>query len=130
MANLKGVHHISLHPNAEIYDKTVAFYTDIIGCTPVMAWGEGNRRCCFLSCGDNTVMEIGVGEDDGTRHDGKIAHIAFQVEDVDTLAEAIAAAGYEIAMGPKDVTLTETYKARIAFYVGPVGEYVELFKVY
>lgn len=128
MAKIKGVHHIALKPVKELYDKTIGFYKDVLGCTEVRAWGEGDHRACMLSCGDNTVMEILCGEDDGTAKEGNFQHVAFHVDSVDSFMEDIRRLGYTVTMEPKSLDITPTYPVRVAFFTGPVGETIELFE--
>ena len=128
MGKINGVHHIALKPNKEVYAKAVDFYSNVLGCEIVRQWGEGDESGCMLSCGDNTVMEILHGDYDGTKNFGAHNHIAFSVDEVDSFLEEIRAAGYEVTMEPTEVNIGGTYLVRVAFFMGPVGESVELFK--
>lgn len=128
MGKICGVHHIALKPVPALYDKTVEFYCNTLGCTPVRTWGEGDSRACMISCGDNTVMEILCGEDDGIEKVGNFNHVAFCVEEVDSFIEEIRKLGYKITMEPKSLNITPEYPVRVAFFIGPVGETIELFK--
>ena len=128
MGKINGVHHIALRPTSELYEKTVKFYTEILGCTFVRGWGEGDSAACMLSCGDNTCMEILHGKTDGTPKDSNFEHVAFWVDEVDNFIEEIRAAGYQVIIEPKSLNLTPDYPVRIAFFIGPCGETIELFK--
>lgn len=131
MSKITGVHHIALSPAKENYDKTVGFYTDVLGFSQVRSWGDGENRCIMLSCGDNTVMEImNKGESDSAS-DGAFLHIAFQVDEVEELLEKVRVAGYPVTTEPVSVTIASTppYPVRIAFFRGPANEHIELFKV-
>lgn len=128
MPTINVVHHIALKPVSRLYDQTVKFYTEVLGCTEVRAWGEGDERACMLSCGDNTVMEILCGDDDGTPKTGNFHHVAFRVDSVDDFMVEIRKLGCEVTIEPKSLNITPTYPVRIAFFIGPVGETIELFQ--
>lgn len=60
---IDGVHHIALKPTAEQYEKTVEFYTQLLGFEVKKSWGDPQRPCLMVSCGDNSCMEILNGEE-------------------------------------------------------------------
>ncbi len=134
MPKITGVHHIALTPTNANYEKTVSFYKDLLGFAEVRAWVDGERKFALLSCGDNTVMEImNTGATDNLG-DGALVHLAFCCDDVDGMVEIVRNAGYEVTMEPKDISLdangANPMPVRIAFFRGPVGEHLEMFKVY
>ena len=128
MGKINGVHHIALKPCKELYEKTVNFYKDVLGCTVVRGWGEGDTAACMLSCGDNTCIEVLHGDNDGTEKVSNLHHIAFYVDEVDNFIEEVRAAGYKVTIEVKSMNLTPDYPCRMAFFVGPCGETIELFK--
>jgi len=125
MGMIKGVHHIAVKPTAEQYESTVEFYTKLLGFEVKKSWGDPERPCLMVSCGDNTCMEILPGGCQ-TPKVGPLAHIAFDTEKVDEMLEKVRDAGYEIIKEPTDVSLGGK-PCRIAFFYGPVGEEIELF---
>ncbi|MDO4459385.1 MAG: VOC family protein [Clostridia bacterium] len=126
---INGVHHIAVYPNEANFEKTVTFYRDVLGFPLKRQWDDGH--CQMLSCGDNTVMEIVYHPElDNAPIDGSLNHIAFATDDVDEIIEKVRALGYEVTIEPKDLTLGEGYDVRIAFFKGPLGETIELFKEY
>lgn len=102
---IDGVHHIALKPTAEQYEKTVEFYTQLLGFEVKKSWGDPQRPCLMVSCGDNSCMEILNGEEPAAKG-GALDHIAFATSRVDELAGS---------------------PIRIAFCWGPMGEYIEFF---
>ncbi len=124
---IQGVHHVALKPTAEQYEKTVDFYTRLLGMEVVSRWGDEKRPCLFISCGDNTCMEI-LGSETEIAPGGPLCHIAFATDKVDELIEAVRAEGYPIKVEPKDGDLGGK-PIRIAFCYGPVGEEIEFFCV-
>lgn len=124
---IQGVHHIAVKPTAEQYEKTVDFYTNLLGMEVIRKWGDGERPCLMVSCGDNTCMEI-LGSDAELAPGGPLAHIAFATDKVDEIVEDARKAGYEITDEPKDLELAGM-PIRIAFFYGPTHEHIELFWV-
>ena len=125
MGAIQGVHHIAVKPTAEKYQETVDFYTKLLGMEVKMSWGDPERPCLMVSCGDNSCMEI-LGADAEIPAGGPLAHIAFATDQVDAIVEAARKAGYRITNEPKDVDLGGK-PIRIAFLYGPTNEHIELF---
>ncbi|MFW5841610.1 MAG: VOC family protein, partial [Planctomycetota bacterium] len=42
MAVLDGFHHVALR--SADFDRSIGFYTKVLGMTPAVAWGEGDNR--------------------------------------------------------------------------------------
>ena len=124
---LQGVHHIAVKPTAEQYEKTVDFYTRLLGMEVVRKWGDEERPCLMVSCGDNTCMEI-LSSETELAPGGPLAHIAFATDKVDEIIEDVRKEGYEITDEPKDLMLGDM-PIRIAFFYGPTHEHIELFWV-
>lgn len=122
---VKGIHHVSMKcQNEQEYNEEVSFYTQILGLTVDRVWGGG----IMLDTG-NGIVEIFKN---GTDHPGQgsIRHFALDVDDgPDDPVEKVRSAGYAVTVEPRDIDLVGL-KARIAFVVGPLGEEIELFRVY
>lgn len=124
---IQGVHHIAVKPTAGQYQKTVDFYTRLLGMEVVMKWGDPERPCMMVSCGDNSCIEI-LSSETEIAPGGPLAHIAFATDKVDELIEAVRKEGYEVTAEPKDGELGGK-NIRIAFFYGPTHEHIELFWV-
>ncbi len=122
---IEGIHHVAIKPTAEKYEKTVDFYTKLLGLEVVRSWGDPKMPCLMVSCGDNSCMEILSGKEE-VLIEGPLAHIAFATRQVDEVVEKVRKAGYEVTIEPKDVVLGDL-PARIAFFRGPTGEIIEVF---
>ena len=94
-----------------------------------MSWGDPEAPCLMVSCGDNSCMEILPVVQTADQPGGPLAHIAFSTQQVDAVLEAVAAAGYEITSPAREVELCGQ-KVTNAFFIGPVGEVIELFQVH
>jgi catechol 2,3-dioxygenase-like lactoylglutathione lyase family enzyme len=124
---INGVHHIALYPNEANLEKVISFYRDVMGFPVVRMWADGKNA--MLSCGDNSVMEIVCHPElDNAPIDGAFNHLAFATNDVEEYLEKVRALGYEVTMEPTKLTLGEGYDVLVAFFRGPIGEQIELFK--
>lgn len=124
MGAISGIHHVSMHCAAgEEYEKVLHFYCDVLGLTILREWEGG----VMLEAG-STLLEI-FPKGNGVYAMGAIRHFAFTVEDVDALASAVQAAGYEVLIAPKDVVIPSNppLHARVAFCRGVLGEEIEFF---
>ena len=123
-----GVHHIALKAQGmEAYQKTVAFYHELLGMPMVRQWTmEDGTPACMVDTGAG-LLELFANAPD-TLGAGALRHLAFAVSDTDACVEAVRAAGYPITMEPTDIVIGGDYPARIAFCIGPVGEEVEFFQ--
>ena len=49
---IRGIHHVALKCRGEAeFEKTVAFYRDLLGMPVVRSWGAGTGRGIMLDCG-------------------------------------------------------------------------------
>ena len=128
MGNIKGLHHVALKcKGPDEYKKALAFYRDTLGLPVLREWGGGENAACMLGTEHGRVELFANAQSDLPQ--GNIRHFAFDVSDVDSLCEAVKAAGYEVFDGPRDVIIPSDppYPARIAFCFGPLGEEIEFF---
>lgn len=120
-----GFHHVAIR--VRDFDASVKFYTEVLGFTERVRWGEGNGRGILLDTGDGNYLEIFAGGAPGPKPEGAFLHLALRTDNVDAAIEIARAAGMEVTVEPKDVALG-TVPARIAFFKGPDGEIIELFQ--
>jgi catechol 2,3-dioxygenase-like lactoylglutathione lyase family enzyme len=105
--NGKGpVHELRVALTAEDYDRTLAFYRDVLGLPLLETWDEAGGRGAVLDAGRATlevlsashadlVDRIETGEPIGTR-----VRLALEVDDSAETAEKLVAAGAELVGGP------------------------------
>ncbi len=127
-SKIKAIHHISLKPaGVAAFEKTVAFYRDILGFPVLREWEKDGVKGILLTVGESR-MEIN-SDGEGATNAGAINHFAFATDVVDELTERIRRAGYEITMEPNDRVIASEppLPIRIAFCIGPCGEKIELF---
>ncbi|MHB0938681.1 MAG: VOC family protein [Armatimonadota bacterium] len=129
MAEINGFHHIAIR--ARDFDATVAFYTEGLGFTQTHAWGEGDGRAVMLDAGNGNYVEVFAGGAQEPKPEGAYLHLAFVVDDCDALFQRALAAGAEVHMEPKALTIPSRptpLPVRIAFCKGPDGEVIEFFQ--
>ena len=131
MANtfIKGTHHIAIRPKgSEAFQKTMMFYTEVLGLPIVRTWGEGENLGAMVSTGDSMMEITSNGRDVPTT--GAVYHFALATDDVDAVVEKVREAGYEITQEPRDAVIESdpAYPIRIAFCAGPTGESIEFFE--
>ena len=123
-----GFHHIAIR--VRDFDASVEFYTQGLGFTKTLQWGEGDSRAVMLDTGDGNYLEVFAGGSAEPKPEGAFIHLAFRTDDCDKAIEAARAAGAEVTIEPKDVVISGDRKAavRIAFCKGPDGEVLEFFQ--
>lgn len=124
---VSGLHHISL--NTGDIDAAVRFYTLVLGFSKKLEWQDGARRAVMLACG-GVCLEFFSDTGSKAGHEGPVAHFALRTDDCAAAAECVRKAGMKITLEPKDVRLggEDSLPARVAFFIGPDGETVELFE--
>lgn len=129
MAEISGFHHIAIR--ARDLDASVAFYTKGLGFAQTHAWGEGDKRAVMLHAGNGNYLEIFAGGTDEPKPEGAYLHLAFAVDDCDAMFQRALAAGAEVHVEPKAMTIPSAptpLPVRLAFCKGPDGELIEFFQ--
>jgi catechol 2,3-dioxygenase-like lactoylglutathione lyase family enzyme len=112
-------HHIAIKTGK--FSEMKAFYHDVLGFDIV--GGFEGRDIVFLDIGDTTIELIGdSAEGAATQPAHGIIHMAYQVDDVDAAAAALAAQGVCFFIEPKSMG-----DVRLAFFYDPDGNQLELF---
>ena len=117
MSLIKGIHHASMTCfNEQEYQKVVAFYRDVLKMPVARTWEKG-----IMFDTGNGVIEVFTGGDIPLEK-GVIRHFALATEDVDACVKAVADAGYEVFVKPKDIIIPAdlVLKAKISFCKGPL----------
>jgi len=122
-----GFHHLSMR--VRDLEASLKFYKEGLGFVEKVYWGEGSGRTVLLDTGDGNYFEISQaepGEGGSVFH-----HIALRADDCEAALKAAVAAGAEVTMDLKDISLESKpmpLQLRIAFFKGPDGELIELFQ--
>ncbi len=123
-----GIAHLAL--KAVDFEKSYKFYTEGLGMTPYVSWGEGEKHIQLLKFGNGGMLELFAAAPEAEVNNS-YPHFAYSVEDVDAAFETALAAGAKPKIYPKSVPLDSEPKKttiRIAFVYGPSGEEIEFFK--
>ena len=125
--SIKGFHHVAI--KSANFDKSLDFYTNILGLKQVNAWGSGDNSAVMLALDDDSRIELFAGGKTIENSESPIIHIAFRVENPDFYVDKIRNYGLEITTQPFDVDVIGApgFKARIAFCKGVDGEVLEFF---
>ncbi len=121
-----GFHHVAI--KVRDFDKSVAMYKEVLGCTEVAAWGTDDKRGVMLDTGDGACLEVFAGGSGDAPANG-FYHLALRAADVDAVIDAARAFGLVVTMEPTDIVIASTppMPARIGFFNGFDGESIELF---
>ncbi len=125
-----GFHHVAIR--ARDFDASVAFYKDVLGFVERIAWGEAGKRAIMLDTGDGNYLEVfeRPGQERASQ-EAAILHFALRTDDPDAVVERVREAGMNVTVEPRDVEIAsrpQVTPVRLAFFEGPDGEVVELFK--
>lgn len=121
---IKGIHHISMKCNTEEeINRVKEFYISVLGLKIIREWHDG----IMIDTG-NGYIEIFTNAD-GEHRLGAIRHFALLTDDVDSIADKVKVAGYEVFVEPVDKVIDSDpeYPIRMAFCFGPLGEQIEFF---
>lgn len=124
-----GFHHVAIR--SRDFDKTVRFYTQVLGFTEKINWQAAPKRAVMLDTGDGNYLEVFEDLDTPAGGDGPILHFAIRCDDTNTAIELARAAGCEVTMEPTPIDIDAKegiVPVRIAFFKGPDGEVIELFQ--
>ncbi len=129
-----GFHHVAIR--SRDFDKTVDFYTRVLGFSPKINWQEAPKRAVMLDAGDGNYLEVfedldspaGGGDESSG---GAILHFALRCDDTDAAIKRVREAGCEVTMEPTSIDVKakeQLVPIRIAFCKGPDGELIEFFQ--
>ena len=124
-----GFHHVAV--KVHDFDAALRFYKEALGFSEKVTWGEGDKRAAMLDTGDGSYLEVFAGGPAEPPAGGALVHFALRTNDVDAAIERARKAGMEVTVEPKDVTIPSApfqVPVRLAFFKGPGGEVIELFK--
>lgn len=130
-----GLHHVAIR--TDNMEKSVAFYTQVLGMKIVTAWSPDERSFVHLDTGDGSILELMQDDKpiEPTAERGVHWHLCFGTTRIEEAMKTVEEAGMEITVPVKSATLNNTatnppseMHIKVAFFIGPSGELVELFQ--
>ncbi|TVX92010.1 VOC family protein [Paenibacillus agilis] len=110
-------------------EESITFYTEVIGMTlkDKFIHTDGIIELAFLGFPeqDSVELELIQGYNDNLPAEGKVHHLAFTVDDIESEFERIQELQIEL-INPEIITLPNG--SRYFFFKGPDGEHLELFQ--
>lgn len=130
-----GLHHVAVRTSD--LDQSVKFYTEVLGMHVVTAFKPDERRFVHLDTGDGSLLELMQDDQpiEPAQERGVHWHLCFGTTRIEQVMAAVEAAGMQVTVPVKAVILTNTaadpptpMPVKVAFFIGPSGELVELFQ--
>ena len=127
-----GMHHVAVQTRD--WETSLSFYRDVLGMEVVAEFGSPERKIALLDAGDGSHLELFAPTVESPAPGAEspndpVTHFALAVTDARAATERVRAAGCEITVEPKDVTL-DRLNVTVAFFKGPNGEVVEFFQTH
>lgn len=121
---LSKIEHVGLEI-ADL-DRSVKFYTEILGLSLVDTADLGDLTIAFLQVGESQVELLCRKErNEAYGRDGSFAHLAFTVDDIDACVAKLRANGVTCTFdSPKEIL----GGCKIFFFKGPDNETLEFFQ--
>ncbi|MET0464751.1 MAG: VOC family protein, partial [Chitinophagaceae bacterium] len=126
--NIKAIHHIAIL--TDDYEKSKAFYTDVLGFTIISEVYREQRNSYKLDLAINGLYQIELFSFPDYRERASfpeakgLRHLAFLVDDVAAAAEELKAKGVEV----QDVRVDEWTGKKFVFFYDPNGQPLELYE--
>jgi len=128
MRGLRGVHHVAVI--CSDYDRSKAFYTDVLGLKVVAETYRDARDSWKLDLAlpDGTQIELfsfpGAPNRPSYPEAQGLRHLAFAVENVDRVVEDLQSQGIKV----EDVRTDDLTGRRFTFFADPDGLPLELYE--
>jgi glyoxylase I family protein len=125
-----GLHHVTIQTRD--WEESLRLYQEVLGMRVVVEFGPEDARMMLLDVGDGSHIELIAPKADtppvgSPAQSDPLVHLALATPDAAAAIEPVRAAGYEVTVEPKDVTLAGL-DATVAFFKGPNGEVIEFFQ--
>lgn len=120
--------HVHIGIRVTDTDRSVKFYTEVMGCTQVSDVVTPNARCTFLSAGD-TLIEL-VNKGGAAPRASEQLHLAFLTDNINASIDALLAHGVAFEEDAYPFSLDKPKQigenSYILFFRGPDGELIEI----
>lgn len=125
-----GFHHVAIR--VKDWDRSMKFYTQGLGMTVRITWGDAPARAVMLDAGNGDYLEMfEKAAEQWKDSDASILHFALRTTDCDAALERARQAGAVVTMESKSLDIQSrptVTPVRIAFCKGPDEEVIEFFE--
>ncbi|MCM3162976.1 VOC family protein [Metabacillus litoralis] len=120
-----GFEHVGIQ--VENIEKSITFYKDVVGLELLDQFlhTDGKMKLAFLGVGGNIIVELIEGYNPNLPDEGKVHHIAFQVDNIEKERDRLRAANVEWIF--EEITELPN-GAKYIFFRGPEKEWIEFFE--
>lgn len=120
-----GFEHVGIQ--VENIERSITFYKDIVGLDLLDQFlhADGKMKLAFLGVGGNIIVELIEGYNPNLPDEGKVHHIAFQVDNIEKERDRLRAANVEWIF--EEITELPN-GAKYIFFRGPEKEWIEFFE--
>ena len=109
-------------------EKSITFYKDVVGLDLLDQFlhTDGKMKLAFLGVGGNIIVELIEGYNPNLPDEGKVHHIAFQVDNIEKERDRLRAVNVEWIF--EEITELPN-GAKYIFFRGPEKEWIEFFEL-
>jgi len=120
-----GFEHVGIQ--VENIERSITFYKDVVGLDLLDQFlhTDGNMKLAFLGVGGKIIVELIEGYNPNLPDEGKVHHIAFQVDNIEKERDRLRAANVEWIF--EEITELPN-GAKYIFFRGPEKEWIEFFE--
>jgi lactoylglutathione lyase len=120
-----GFEHVGIQ--VENIEKSITFYKDVVGLELLDQFlhTDGKMKLAFLGVEGNIIVELIEGYNPNLPDEGKVHHIAFQVDNIVKERERLRAVNVEWIF--EDITELPN-GSKYIFFRGPEKEWIEFFE--
>ncbi|WP_368657228.1 VOC family protein [Metabacillus halosaccharovorans] len=120
-----GFEHVGIQI-ADI-DKSISFYQEVVGLELLDQFlhTDGKMKLAFLGVKDQIIVELIEGYNPDLPDEGKVHHIAFEVDNIEAERKRLQSANVEWIY--EDITVLPN-GAKYVFFRGPDKEWIEFFE--
>jgi lactoylglutathione lyase len=108
-------------------ESSIAFYQEVVGLTLIDQFlhTDGDKKLAFLGINKEIIVEFIEGYNADLPVEGKVHHVAFKVENIESEQKRLDEAGVEWIS--KEITVLPN-GAKYIFFRGPDKEWIEFFE--
>ncbi len=126
--NIKGIHHVAIL--TDDYEKSKAFYTDVLGFTVLSEVYREERKSWKLDLAINGIYQIELfsfqeHKERASFPEAKgLRHLAFAVNNIEEAVQELRQKGVEV----QGIRMDEFSSKKFCFFYDPNGQPLELYE--